>query len=210
VIADAQPASLAGISSSLGDGHFEVVAVAASAAELIAVTTRHQPDVCLIDADLPGDAIAATTRITRELPRSAVVLLALHRGDSQMFDAVRAGAAGYLLKDMDPERLRFAIRGVTEGEAALPRKLVTRLMEEFRRRGHRRPVSGTDGAAVGLTSREWDVMELIADGASTRAAAQALNISDVTVRRHVSAVAQKLGAPDRATAVDLVRRDSLG
>src|SRR5206468_6425790 len=118
---------------------------------------------------------------------------------------VRAGAVGYLLKDMDPERLRFALLGVTQGEAALPRVLVTRLMLEFRVREGRRRLLAAGGHQAELTRREWDVLTLLAEGASTREIAASLNVSAVTVRRHVSGVLGKLGVSSREAAVELLR-----
>jgi DNA-binding NarL/FixJ family response regulator len=117
-----------------------------------------------------------------------------------MLEVVRAGAMGYLLKGMDPDRLRYAIIGVTNGEAAVPRTLVARLMREFRLRERRRSLIGS----ARLTARELGVLEQLADGATTREIAETLGISDVTVRRHVSSVLAKLGVADRAAAVAML------
>jgi DNA-binding NarL/FixJ family response regulator len=171
----------------------------------VSAARRERPDICVLDADMPGDPVQATATITRELPQTAVVILAAQRGDSDMLDAVRAGAAGYLYKDMDPERLRFALRGVMDGEAALPRKLVARLMTEFRLRSRGRTIATDQGLDVELSSREWAVLELLADGSTTREAADALGISDVTVRRHLSTGTAKLGVADRGEAIAALR-----
>ena len=201
VLADAHAATLAGLRMALSGEPFEVVAEAADADAAIAAALREQPDVCVLDADMPGGAPRATAEITRQLAGAEVVVLASERDDHAMLDAVRAGAMGYLLKGMDPDRLRYAIIGVTNGEAALPRTLVARLMLEFRVRERRRLLVGT----ARLTPRELDVLELMAEGASTRAIAEALGISDVTVRRHVSGVLAKLGVADRTAAVEVLR-----
>jgi DNA-binding NarL/FixJ family response regulator len=132
-------------------------------------------------------------------------VLAAQRDDAVMLDAVRAGAAGYLLKDINPERLRHALTGVMHGEAALPRSLVTRLMLELRVRSHRRHVPLGAGETAELTPREWDVLALMADGASTRQIAEALEISEVTVRRHVSGLLAKLHVSDRESAIAVLR-----
>lgn len=205
LLADAHPAALAGLRRALDDEHFDLVAEAADADAAVAAALRERPDICVLDADMPGGAVRATASISKELPRSAIVILAAQRGDEAMLDAVRAGAAGYLYKDMDPERLRFALRGVMEGEAALPRKLVARLMEEFRLRSRGRTIATATGERVELTGREWAVLELLADGSSTRDAAAALGISDVTVRRHISTGIAKLGAGDRDEAIAALR-----
>jgi DNA-binding NarL/FixJ family response regulator len=205
LIADPHPAALAGLRSALGGEPFLVVAEAGDAGAAVTAALRERPDICLLDADMSGDPVAATAAITRELPQSAVVILAAKRGESAMLDAVRAGAAGYLYKDMDHERLRFALRGVMDGEAALPRKLVAALMAEFRLRSRGRTIATDGGLDVELTSREWAVLEALADGASTREAAEALGISDVTVRRHVSAGVAKLGVSGRGEAIAALR-----
>src|SRR3954451_5870246 len=205
LLAAPHAAALAGLRMSLGREHFDVVAEAADATAAVAAALREQPDICVLDADIPGGATQATATITGELPRTAVVLLAPPRGDEPMLDAGRAGAAGYLFSDMDPERLRFALRGVMEGEAALPRKLVSRLMEEFRTRERGRRLPAALGTDVELTGREWDVLEGLSRGASTRDVAGNLGISEVTVRRHVSTAIAKLGVPDRKSAVAALR-----
>ena len=195
-------AALAGLRMALGEEHFKVVSEAADAQTAVEAAVRERPDICVLDADLPGGAVKATAAIVRDLPRTAVVLLADRRTDAPMLDAVRAGAVGYLYKDMDPERLRYALRGVTEGEAALPRTLVKRLMVEFRARAKGRTALGLD---VELTPREWDVLDLISQGSSTSQAATALAISEVTVRRHLSTAVAKLGVPSREAAIEAVR-----
>lgn len=205
LLADAHPATLAGLRRALGGEHFDVIAEAADADAAVAAALRERPDICVLDADMPGDAVRATVAINRDLPQSAIVILAAQRGEEAMLDAVRAGAAGYLYKDMDPERLRFALRGVVDGEAALPRKLVARLMQEFRLRSRGRTIATAGGDQVELTAREWAVLELLADGGTTRDAALALGISEVTVRRHVSTGIAKLGVADRDEAVAALR-----
>jgi DNA-binding NarL/FixJ family response regulator len=205
LLADAHAATRAGLRQALAGHPFEIVAEEADADAAIAAALRERPDVCVLDAAMPGGAVAATAAITRSLAGTAVVVLSAIRDDGAMLDAVRAGAAGYLLKDMDPARLRFALIGVTQGEAALPRTLVTRLMLEFRVRDRRRHLAVGAAGATELTQREWEVLALLADGASTATIASLLDVSAVTVRRHVSGVLRKLGVRDRAAAVAALR-----
>src|SRR5919106_6081910 len=115
-----------------------------------------------------------------------------------------SGASGYLLKDMDPDRLAAALKGVLEGEAALPRHLVGRLVDEFRtREGKRRlPIFKQRGSS--LTSREWEVLQFLREGMSTAQIAKRLFVTPVTVRTHVSSVLKKLQVPDRQAAVRLL------
>lgn len=189
----------------LEDGSFEIVAEVTDAEAAIAAAQRERPAVCLLDVDIDGDAIAMMAAISRILPRAGIVALAEERDEVTMLDAVRAGAVGYLLKDMDPGRLRHALYGVTQGEAAIPRTLVARLITEFRLREHGRRLPVGSGEVAELTAREWDVISLLAEGASTREMAERLGIADVTVRRHVSALLTKLQVADRAAAVALLR-----
>jgi DNA-binding NarL/FixJ family response regulator len=198
-------ATAAGVRTALADGPFQLVTEIADAEAAVAAVERERPDVCLLDSDMSGDLLAATAAIARLVPSAGIVVLAAQRDEVAMLDAVRAGAVGYLLKDMDPGRLRYALLGVTQGEAAIPRTLVTRLITEFRLReqGMRLPVGGGDEAE--LTAREWDVLSLMTDGATTRDMAARLGIAEVTVRRHVSTALAKLQVTDRDAAVQLLR-----
>ena len=205
LLADAHSATLAGLRMALAGEAFEIVAEADSADTAVDAANRERPDVCVLDADMPGGAVRATTEILRAHPKAAVVLMASARHDETMLDAVRAGAVGYLLKDMDPERLRFALLGVTHGEAALPRTLVARLMLEFRVRASHRRLPTLGGHEAELTRREWDVLTLLEKGATTREIAEGLGVSAVTVRRHVSGLLAKLGVDSRDAAVELLR-----
>ena len=121
------------------------------------------------------------------------------------FDAIRVGARGYLLKEMDPARLPAALEGVLAGEVALPRALVARLVDRFRgREVHRVQIAGSRTAT--LSAREWEILDLLREGLATRQMAERLFLSDVTVRSHVSSVLRKLEVPDRAAAVRLLEQ----
>jgi DNA-binding NarL/FixJ family response regulator len=205
LIADDHAAARAGVRESVTeDPGFEVCAEAANAQDAIDLALSERPDLCLLDVHMPGEGIRAATEITAALPDCAVVMLTVSRNDSDLFHSLRAGAAGYLLKDTDPGRLPEALRGVMAGEAAVPRALVARLIHEFRDRGTRR-LSTIGGRGVELTSREWQVLDLMAESLTTAKIAEHLFVSPVTVRRHISSIVEKLGVPDRATAVQLFR-----
>ena len=125
--------------------------------------------------------------------------------EEEFIAAVRAGAIGYLLEGVDPARLPFVIRSVMRGEAAVPRALVPRLIEELRgRERRRRHLDLYERKRVELTGREWEVVDLLGKGLSTRAIAELLGISAVTVRRHISAVHGKLGVQSRAELLRLL------
>jgi DNA-binding NarL/FixJ family response regulator len=208
VIADDHAPMRAGVRLALEGHGFHIAAEAADAGGAIQAALREKPDVCLLDIDMPGSGIAACAEITSQLPDTSVVMLTVSRNDGDLFAALKAGAVGYLLKGMDPGRLAAALRGVLEGEAPLPRTLVARLIDEFRERarhGQTGPVRPTEHD---LTSREWEVLDLVADGLKTRDIAQRLYISETTVRRHVGAILKKLQVEDRDAAVRLVRKRS--
>jgi DNA-binding NarL/FixJ family response regulator len=185
-------------------GAFVVCAEAADAASAVAAAKETRPAVCLLDINMPGDGngIAAAADISRAID-TQVVMLTVSREDEDLFDALRAGATGYLLKGMDEDAISDALHRVLSGETPLPGSLVTRLVEEFRDREHRR-VAVPDGTAARLTGREWDVLELMRTGASTPEIAERLFISQTTVRSHISAILRKLGVEDRAAAIKML------
>jgi DNA-binding NarL/FixJ family response regulator len=185
------------------NGDFRVCAEAADADSAVLAAKRENPDVCLLDINMPGSGIAATAAITTALPGTAVVMLTVSRQDEDLFDALRAGASGYLLKGLDEDTIGDSLHRVLDGEATLPGTLVARLIEEFRDREHRR-VAVADGPAARLTGREWDVLELMRKGASTNEISERLFVSPTTVRTHVSAILKKLGVPTREAAIKLL------
>jgi DNA-binding NarL/FixJ family response regulator len=206
LLADDHAAVRAGIKLALAGEGFDVVAEAADGPEAVALALELKPDIALLDVNMPGSGIKAAEEIAQALPATLVVMLTVSRDDDDLFAALRAGASGYLLKDTDPGRLPFALRGVLEGEAALPRGLVARLIEEFRTRGKRRRLPLMRQRGVELTDREWEVLDFLHDGLSTAEIAGRLSISPVTVRRHVSEILKKLRVTTREEAVELLDR----
>ena len=182
-----------------------MVAEAADGPSAVAAAERERPALCLLDVHMPGSGIRAAGEILQRLPDTAVVMLTVSRNDEDLFDALRVGAAGYLLKDTDPDRLPHALRGVLAGEAAIPRTLVARVIDEFRSHGRRRRVPLAGRRGVELSSREWQVLDLLSAGLTTADIGRRLFVSPVTVRRHVSAILRKLDVPDRQAAVDLLQ-----
>jgi DNA-binding NarL/FixJ family response regulator len=191
------------------DGRFAICAVAADAAEAIQAAVRERPDVCLLDVRMPGSGLAAAWEIAARLPQAKIVMLTVSDDDADLFAALRAGADGYLLKTMDLRRLKDALDGIYSGEAAMPRALVARVLEHFRGREPRwRQLVADDSGGGRLTSREWEVLVLLAQGLSTGGIARKLVLSASAVRVHIAAVVRKLGVPDRAAAIDLFRQRS--
>jgi DNA-binding NarL/FixJ family response regulator len=184
------------------DTRFTVVAVAADAADAVAAALRERPDLALLDMRMPGSGAAAAWEITARLPDTRAVMLTVSRSDDDLFAALRAGASGYLLKDMPFEEIGDELAGVLEGRVALPPELVSRLVEEFRDSApRRRALIGTNGGQ--LTSREWQVLDYLRQGLATGEIARRLFVSPATVRSHVAAVLRKLRVPDRESAIRL-------
>jgi DNA-binding NarL/FixJ family response regulator len=204
VIADDHAPWRGRIREALEAGGCVVLGDGASAEEAVRLCLEHRPDVVLLDIHMPGSGIHAADEVSRTLPQTAVVMLTQSAEDEDIFDALRAGASGYLLKDTDSARLVPALRGVLNGEAAMPRRLVLRVMDEFRAPTRGRFRRKTPSAAK-LSSREWEVMQLLADGLSTEEAAGRLFLSPTTVRVHVSTVLKKLRVKDRESAFRLLR-----
>ena len=120
LIADDHPPTRAGVRLALERDTFKVCAEAADGPTAVAAARRERPDVCLLDINMPGDGIKAAEEISRELPETAVVMLTVSRSDSDLFDALRVGASGYLLKDIDPARLPLALQGCARGRGSAP------------------------------------------------------------------------------------------
>jgi DNA-binding NarL/FixJ family response regulator len=207
LLADDHVALRSGTRMALEDAGFEVCAEAGDARTAVEAALREKPDIALLDINMPGDGIEAAAEISRVLPETAVVMLTISEDDDDLFNAIRAGAVGYLLKGTDPDRLPHALRGVLAGEAAIPRQLVRRVIEELGDR-RRRKVQLLDGTGVELTAREWEILALLREGCKTSVIADRLGISSVTVRRHVSGILAKLDVPDREAAV--ARFEQLG
>ena len=170
----------------------EVVADVADGRAALAAVSQYAPDVVLMDLVLPEvDGVEAIRRIARERPRTRVIALTSFLDDDKVFPAVRAGAAGYLLKDVEPPELVRAIRTVHRGEALLHPAVAARLMGEY--------ASGGGGRERfdSLTPREREVVGLIARGLSNKRIALELGISEKTVKAHVSSILAKLGLTDR-------------
>lgn len=202
VLADDHARVRAQVRAALEAGGCVVAAEGASAEEAVELALAHRPDVVLLDIHMPGNGITAAQQISRQLPDAAIVMLTQSADDDDLFDSLRAGASGYLLKSADPASLPDALRGVLAGEAAMPAALVTRILNEFRR-PTRRPFSRSSAASK-LSPREREVMELLAQGLSTEEAGKQLYLSPTTIRVHVSTVLRKLQVKDRAGAFKLL------
>jgi DNA-binding NarL/FixJ family response regulator len=156
---------------------------------------------------MPGSGIRAAGQISEALPGAHILMLTVAREESTVFEAIRAGAAGYLLKDMDPTALPDAVKRVAAGEAVLPGRLVRRLIDEVRRQDDSSMTAALgERVRVPITPREREVLELLGDRRSTAEMAAHLKLSPVTVRRHISALLGKLSVGSREEASELLAR----
>jgi DNA-binding NarL/FixJ family response regulator len=178
-------------------GSIEVVAEAASGEEAVAAANAHEPDVVLMDIRMPGmDGIEAT----RRLPRRRILILTTFGLDEYIIEALRAGASGFLLKDAPTREVVDAVRAVAAGDAVLAPSVTRRLLDQV---GRRLPaaVSRTPDGLAELTDREQQVLRMLAVGMSNAEIAEALVVSEPTVKTHVSNLLGKLGLRDRVQAV---------
>jgi DNA-binding NarL/FixJ family response regulator len=198
VIADDQPMMRAGFKAVLeATGAIEVVGEAATGEEAIEAAGKHSPDVVLMDIEMPGmDGIEAT----RRLPRQRVLILTTFGLDEYIVDALRAGASGFLLKDAPTQDVVDAVRSVAAGDAVLSPAVTRQLLDQV---GRRLPaaVSRSPDALAELTDREREVLRLLAAGLSNAELAEALYLSEATIKTHVSNLLGKLGLRDRVQAV---------
>jgi DNA-binding NarL/FixJ family response regulator len=177
---------------------------ATDADSAVDAAVRERPDVCLLGLDASGQGLRAANEIAARVPSAAVILLTNRLDEEEFMAAVRAGASGYLTNSVDPTRLPFVVQGALRGEPAVPRRFVSRLLDELRNREHRRSVVLEGRGRVALTAREWDVLELLLRSATTAEIADELGVAPVTVRRHLGSVERKLGVTTRAEVIDLL------
>jgi two-component system NarL family response regulator len=180
----------------------EVVGQAGTVVEAIEMVVKLNPDIVLMDFRLPdGTGVEATRLILNENPECRIVFLTMSEEDEDLFAAIRAGAKGYLLKNMHPEKLVATIKSVHHGESALSRSMTSRLMEELARS---KPPEHRGDAT--LTRRELDVLRELAAGYSNSEIAEHLVVSENTVKYHVHSILDKLGLTDRREAAEYARK----
>ncbi|MDH3745627.1 MAG: response regulator transcription factor [Acidobacteriota bacterium] len=186
---------------------FEVVAEAGDGEEAIRLTWETKPDVVLMDLTMPKlNGLEATKRLVAELPETKIVVLTASDDESHLFDAIKSGAKGYLLKDLESEQFFSLLEGVARGEPALTPTLARKLLEEFAR--PKRAAKDSDPDA--LTQREQEVLELMVEGVtSNRKLAKALGVSENTVKFHVRNILDKLHLHNRAQVVGFALRHRL-
>jgi DNA-binding NarL/FixJ family response regulator len=184
----------------------EVVGVAYDGEEAVALCRKEEPDVVLMDISMPKmDGISATREIRDLLPQTAVIILTAHEDDEHVFEGIKAGAQGYLLKDSEPEDLSRAIHTVHAGNTIIAPDLAQKMLNTFESGGSGR----SQLAPPPLTERELEVIRALAQGMSDRQIAQSLGISEKTVRNHTSNIYRKLHIFDRTQAVIYAVREGV-
>ena len=188
---------------------FEVIGEASDGVEAIIKAGELSPDLILMDVTMPVcDGLEATQRIKTELPEVTIVMLTVNDDDEKVFEAIRNGAQGYLLKSISSNVMLSSLRGAVRGEAAITRALGGRILEEFRRVS-RRGVDVHTENLLSLTMREQEVLKLVAEGETNKEIAKSLNVSIHTVKSHMRKILSKLHLKKRQEAVQYAKQEGL-
>jgi NarL family two-component system response regulator LiaR len=208
VICDDQPITRDGLSLLLTlERDIEIVGLAQDGVEAVELAQRLHPDLMLMDLKMPCmNGVEATRQIRAALPHIKVLVLTTYDDDEWVFDAIRAGASGYLLKDTPREDLVKAVRGTVKGKTHLDPAVAGKLLNQVARPQQAPPTQLTDK----LSERELTVLQLLARGLTNAAIAERLHLSEGTVRNHISAILTKLELVDRTQAAVLALQHGLG
>jgi two-component system, NarL family, response regulator LiaR len=206
VIADSDPLARRVIRDALQDGAgFVIPGEASTGPEAVELSLHYRPEVTLMEVSLPGmDGLAATRRIVAAAPEVRVLFFSLHDGEETQLEALQAGAAGFLSKNVPVEMVPRVVHSVVRGEAAISRKLTMRLIERLRLL----PEGGTGLRPVRspLTPREWEVLDLICEGGDTRQIAESLVVSEETIYSHTKNLLRKLKVHSRQEAIEAAQQ----
>ena len=184
----------------------EIVGEAASADEAMLMATDLRPDLILLDLNLPGtDGLALLRELVPRLPETRVVILSVSDSRRDLMRAIRNGAAGYVTKDLSPDALQRAVRGIRRGELPMSRAMASALVEELAGSARRGPTTADDEPMSTLSDREREVLSHLAEGLTDREIAARLGISPRTVETHVGSILQKLEVRNRAQAASRYR-----
>lgn len=187
-------------------GDMTVVAQAPDGAKAVMLAKQHRPDVALLDINMPQmDGVEATRRITAELPETGVIILTMYRRDEYIFEAIKAGANGYLLKEVELSELVRAVRAVAQGEAVIDAAIAGRVMAELRTE----TAPAKPATEETLAERDIEILRLLAQGQSNQEIADQLIISEKTVRNRLSLVFRRLHLKNRTEAVLYAMRSGL-
>lgn len=205
IVADDDPLARRLVKDALQADGITVIAEASGGREAVELSVHYKPDVVIMDLLMPGiDGLEATRRIQASQPEVRVVVLTSSEDEELGMHTLRGGAAGFLNKTVDLDALPRAVRGVAAGEAAVSRQMTMMLIDRLRH--VREGGAGMRPVRSRLTGREWEVLDLLCDGATTDDIADQLVLSTETVRSHVKNLLRKLGVSSRAEAIDIARR----
>ena len=194
----------------LATSGFTVAGTAADGLEALRQARALRPDLVLMDIDMPGcDGLAATRLIKAEMPAVKIVMLSVSASDEHLFEAIRSGASGYLLKSASAERFLEMVGQVASGGAALPPELAARLLEEFARQA-RSTETPPATPSHELTPRQTEVLMLVAQGSTYPQVGEALALSEATVRYHMAQIMDRLHLRNRAQVIAYAARHGLG
>lgn len=186
----------------------EVVGECGTVREAVEMATEIKPQVILMDYSLPdGSGLDATRAILSDQPQTRIIFLTVHDNDERMISAMRAGAKGYLLKNLSVNKLLASLRALDRGEAAISRTMMARVLEEFALSTP--STSAEPSPLVDLTSREIEVLQELADGITNQEIATRLYISENTVKNHIHNILEKLNLNNRREAIDFARKHGL-
>jgi DNA-binding NarL/FixJ family response regulator len=205
LVADDHPLTRDGIKAALAlDGELEVVGEASDGQEAVYLAEQVQPDVVLMDVRMPVlGGIGATQKISRTVPNARVVMLTVEETQARVGEAIQAGAAGYLLKDIDARELARAVHLAAEGSAVIHPSLTRQFIEEIRQ------LTRGEQSVSSLSAREVEVLQMIAYGSSNREVAESLHISPQTVKTYLERIFTKLGVSDRTRAVAMALKHGI-
>jgi DNA-binding NarL/FixJ family response regulator len=209
VIAEDEPLARTMLAKLLAmEADIEVAGIAPDGETALSVVRHQRPNVLLTDIQMPGrDGITLTQAVQAEIPECAVVILTIFRDDANVFEAIKAGALGYVLKDSSPEEIVSAIRAAARGEGSLSSPIAARVMREFTRISVQR---AEDLKAFSqLTDREREVLQRVAEGKRNREIGDELFITEKTVKNHISSILAKLQANDRTEAAMFAARQGM-
>ena len=175
----------------------DVVAQADNGQEAVRLVAKHRPDIVLMDINMPEmDGVEAAARITADYPDTGVIILTMYRRDDYVFEAIKAGANGYLLKEVELDELLAAVRSVAQGEAVIDSAIASRVLAEFRRP----QPSDEEEAEPDLPERDVEILRLLAQGLSNQEIADRMYIAEKTVRNRLSGIFRRLHLDNRTQA----------
>jgi DNA-binding NarL/FixJ family response regulator len=211
MIADDHKLFREGIKALLAVTHdIEIIGEADDGDSALRISQELQPDIILMDINMPGlNGIQATEKILERQPQSRIVMLTMLEDDASVFNAMRVGARGYLLKGADPQEVLSVIRAVAEGQALFGPAIATRLMNYFKELSTKPALSPMGAPFPELTEREMEVLHLISQGRNNQEISQKLVLSPKTVRNHITNIFSKLQVADRAQAIVRAREAGL-